>query len=142
MEDFFNKLLIIIVTYKEPYNESKSFSSLLKSVDEKYFPNLNFFIYDNSPTSYVNSESILDCVYKKINITYIHDPSNAGLGVAYNKGASIAEENKKKWLLILDQDTDFPKDIIKEYFKAVISNSDVDVFAPTLFTDNMKLISP
>lgn len=142
MEDFLNSLLIIIVTYKEPYFNCKSFCSLLESLDQKYFPNLNFFIYDNSPTSYINSKNDINSVYQNINLTYNHDSSNAGLGVAYNKGAAIAKQTNKKWLLILDQDTDFPKNVLVAYFKAVTSNSDVDIFAPTLFTEDMKLISP
>lgn len=142
MEDFLNNLLIIIVTFEESYNESKSFCSLLKSIDEKYFHNLNFFIYDNSPTSYVKSRSVLNSAYKNINVIYNHDPTNAGLGIAYNKGASIAKDVNKKWLLILDQDTDFPKDVLEAYYNAVNSNCNVDIFAPTLFAENMKLISP
>lgn len=142
MEDFLNSLLIIIVTYKEPYYRSKSFCSLLESLDQQYFPNLNFFIYDNSPTSYINSKSNLYSVHQNIKVIYNHDSSNAGLGIAYNKGAIIAEQTNKKWLLILDQDTNFPKDVLVAYFKAVTSNSDIDIFAPTLFAEDMKLISP
>lgn len=142
MEDFLNSLLVIIVTYKEPYSNCKTFCSLLESLDQQYFPNLNFFIYDNSPTSYVNSKSDLSIIYQNINVIYNHDASNGGLGIAYNKGAIIAEETNKKWLLILDQDTNFPKDVLHAYYKAITLNSDIDIFAPTLFAEDMKLISP
>lgn len=142
MKDFLNSLQIIIVTYKEPYSTCKSFCSLLESLDKQYYPNLHFFIYDNSPTEYVNSESRYNSVYQNVNVIYKHNPSNAGLGIAYNKGATIAEQNNKKWLLILDQDTDFPIGVLEVYYKAVISDSDIDVFAPTLFAEDMKLISP
>lgn len=142
MKEFLDSLLIIIVTYKEPYTNCKSFCSLLESIDQKYFPYLHFFIYDNSPVSFVNSASKLDTDYQNISVIYNHDSSNAGLGIAYNRGATFAKKKNKKWLLILDQDTDFPEGVIQLYYEAILSNSNIDIFAPTLFAKDMKLISP
>ncbi len=142
MEDFLDTLLIIIVTYKENFNKCKSFESLLKGIEKKHHSKMCFFIYDNSPSQFKDSLEELNTTNNHINITYFHDSSNPGLGIAYNKGAKLADTLGKKWLLLLDQDTSFSNNILQEYYKAVRNNVPIEVFAPILFSQKGDLISP
>lgn len=139
MEDFLNSLLIIIVTYKEPFDKCESFSSILSEKDDY---KLSFFIYDNSPNQYKSYESYSNYINKKIEVTYYHDSNNSGLGIAYNRGAQLANELGKKWLLLLDQDTSFSNNILQEYYEAVNNNLTIEIFAPTLYSLKGKLLSP
>lgn len=142
MEEFLDNLLIIIVTYKEHFDKCKSFKSLLEGIEKRHYPKMCIFIYDNSPFQFINSFGELNTSNDPINITYFHDSSNSGLGVAYNKGSKLAHELGKKWLLLLDQDTSFSNNILREYYEATINNLQVEIFAPTLFSQKGDLISP
>ena len=142
MENFLNSLLIIIVTYKEPFEKCKSYSSLLSILSIKNDYKLSFFIYDNSPEPCTSSLNYSNDIDKKIEVNYYHDSQNSGLGVAYNKGAKLANELEKKWLLLLDQDTSFSNNILQEYYEAITKNLPIEVFAPTLFSQKGDLISP
>jgi GT2 family glycosyltransferase len=140
MKDFIDSLLIIIVTYKEPYYGCKTFCSLLKSLENESNSSLNLFVYDNSPISLISND--YNTHNKQFKVNYFHDSLNSGLGVAYNNGAKVAGDLGKKWLLLLDQDTDFPDDVLSKYFEAVMANQSIDIFAPTLFSPKGELISP
>lgn len=142
MEDFLNSLLIIIVTYKQEYDQCATFRSLVENLCDKYKSDVFLYIYDNSPSKYENDSLHSNKIDRKINVIYNHDAQNSGLGVAYNSGAILAEDTGKKWLLLLDQDTNFSGGILENYFEAVISNKQIDIFAPTLFSKNNRLISP
>lgn len=82
---------------------------------------ISLFVYDNS------MESHPVCCE---NITYIHDPQNSGLSVAYNTAARYAKENGYEWMLLLDQDTDFSNILIDDYINAIESHPEIKMFAP------------
>jgi GT2 family glycosyltransferase len=142
VEYFFEKLLIIIVTYNENYSNSKTFKTIINSFESIKDFHLDFFIYDNSPNILPNIENQILGHNPSININYYHDNTNSGLGKAYNKGAEFAIKTKKKWLLLLDQDTELPEDILVKYFEATSISKKIDLFAPTLFSHKGDLISP
>ena len=115
---FINNFLLCIVLYKTSIEQSKTYSSFVQKYSE-----CNLFIYDNSPTANV---------INRPNTIYIHDPKNSGLSVAYNKAAEYAKENGYKWLLLMDQDTDFSGISITDYEKAISNNPTIKVFAPKI----------
>lgn len=99
---------------------------------------LDIVIYDNSP----ESQDVNEHDFKRFNINYISNTKNPGVSEAYNHGAKIARESNKKWILILDQDTKFNKEIFSEYWKAIQTFEEVSLFAPILKIDNDRILSP
>jgi rhamnosyltransferase len=129
--DLEENLLIVLVVYEMKIHESPSFNSLIKASSRKP---TTFFIYDNSK------------IFQPIPSTHCaiichHDPTNPGVSKAYNEGYKIAKSSTKKWLLLADQDTEFPVNIFSDYSNAIKNYPDTKVFAPVL-SDSMGLVSP
>ena len=99
---------------------------------------MDIVVYDNSPTSMVTQS---DCISDNWRIHYIHDKTNPGVSKAYNEGFKITKKLNKKWVLLLDQDTTFPRDAIPRYFQAVCKYKENFLFVPTLKSGN-KIWSP
>lgn len=135
MINFLNDLLIVIVKYNISLEESESFCSLNKIVEHKE-KKLTLFVYDNSK----DKEEIK--TYKNLDITYIHNAKNPGVSMSYNEGAAYAKKLKKKWILLLDQDTTLPSLILEKYNEAIIKNPNIKLFVPILKLINNKIFSP
>ncbi len=134
MDDFLDSLMVILVLYQTPLEDSESFCSILEF--ENGSQDLDVYVYDNSPGSqHINT-------YKGLCITYVHDAKNPGVSQAYNSGAEYARAHKKKWILLLDQDTSLPMGLLDTYRKASLSNSDIKLFVPILKLKNGKIFSP
>jgi len=137
INDFIKDILCILVIYKTKPEESLSFTSLtsnLQRIDGK----LDILIYDNSPLS---SNYISTYDNSCWNIQYIHDANNPGVSFSYNTGYKIAQKMNKKWLLLLDQDTFFPENILELYFESATQFSENKLFVPIL-VHKEKIISP
>jgi GT2 family glycosyltransferase len=132
-------IIAVLVLYKIDLNDSTTFNSLQKSLSITN-STLDIIVYDNSPTSFFNKEKY-DNV-KQFNIFYINNKSNPGVSTAYNVAAKIARSKNKKWLFLLDQDTFFPYDTFKTYSNAIVSMSNIMVFAPILKSSRGIFISP
>jgi len=101
------KILAIIVAYNQDIMSSATFQSLIGAFEKNAFENaLSILIYDNSPTSQTFNWSV------PTPMSYVHDPTNAGLAKAYNYALDVAVSNGCDWLLLLDQDSYLPKDFI------------------------------
>lgn len=128
--DLLKDIFAVLVLYKCTIEESETFQSLNISLTN-INATLDILVYDNSPgASYCNKKFDKG----RMKVTYINDTSNSGVSKAYNVGAEIAGGLKKKWLLILDQDTIFPLEAIKKYQEQTASNC--PVHAPVLSTGN------
>lgn len=128
----------VIVLYKCKLQDSITFNSLstaLKKENHDVRPDL--YVYDNSP---YKQDQFLE--NNNWTITYISDLSNAGLSLAYNLAASHALTLNKKFILLLDQDTEFPLHSIKTYLDSINDNMHVSLFAPILKIQNDKIMSP
>ncbi|MDB4902490.1 MAG: hypothetical protein JWQ63_1771 [Mucilaginibacter sp.] len=131
-------VLAVLVLYKTKLSDSISFTSLTKSlqiIDRK----IDLLVYDNFP-KYNNNERLNG--YINWNITYYGDEDNSGVSKAYNTAASMALEKNKKWLLLLDQDTDFPIQTINEYITAINAYPKEKLFVPIMLTVDGNIISP
>lgn len=93
----------------------------------------HLFIYDNSPSPHTPPQDVAH---------YVHDPSNGGLGCAYNTACRYAEAEGYEWLLLLDQDTTFPPNAIDKYEKAIVTHPEIDMIAPRHMVNNGKFLSP
>lgn len=96
MED----ILIVVVLYKRKVEELKN----LKNLND-----ISILFYDNSPYSYRPK-------LKKQQL-YISDEKNPGVSKAYNEAIKIAKKLNKKYLLLLDQDTEFTKENLDKYLE-------------------------
>jgi len=134
MNDFLNSLTIIIVIYNIELEDSESFQSILQMHAEE--AELNVFVYDNS----LKPQKLK--AYKNIRLSYVHDPNNSGVSKAYNTGAENAKKEQKEWVLLLDQDTTLPSDILKQYNSAIKTYSEAKLIVPILQLANGKIFSP
>lgn len=129
-----NNILATIVLYNTSLEQSSSFQSLSEALSG--FPDrLDVLVYDNSPTQMYTGE-----LYSSWSIHYYHDPANSGVSKAFNKAGEFAKALGKKWMLLLDQDTSFPKDTIQTYLRIAKENNS-GLFAPILLS-RQKVISP
>lgn len=124
-----SSVLAVIVIYNTEISESTAFNSLYRIHE------LDFVIYDNSP---YHQEYKSDNRIKY----YIHDKDNGGLSKAYNIAAAYAHKHSYEWILIADQDTCFPLDLLKTYTKAIREYPNIRLFIPQVRVDNGKYLSP
>lgn len=128
-EPLIDDLLVILVLFNTQLSESAAYISLSKSLGGS----CHLFIYDNSP----EPQTWASDAFK---ITYVHDKRNPGVSKAYNEGFKKAKELKKKWLLLVDQDTEFPIGAFKKYSQA-ISQENTGLVIPIL-RDARGIVSP
>jgi GT2 family glycosyltransferase len=129
-----NNILVIIVLYKQQLAESSSYKSLLKNVTDT---KIDLFVYDNSPQEF--EQDTIPFSTEKFNIKYERNLSNAGVSLAYNKGAEYARSLEKKWLLLFDQDTDIPQNFLSVLIQNINLFSQEHIFVPRLFDNNIQL---
>jgi rhamnosyltransferase len=135
---FNEDVLAVIVLYKIKLSDSLSFKSLSASLKPGK-NRLELLVYDNSPEYNVGQE--FDD-YKKWNITYQADPENSGVSKAYNSAAALAAKKGKNWLLLLDQDTNFPVVTLAAYETAINNYPGEKLFVPVMITTANEIISP
>ena len=134
MTEFIDSLQVIIVLYNIALEESESFLSI-RDMDIGG-GGLSLFVYDNSE----QPQSMME--YKNLHVYYRHDPKNSGVSKAYNEGSAYALKYKKKWVLLLDQDTSLPSSLLKKYWEATKQNPELKLFVPVLELKNGKIFSP
>jgi len=107
-----NSLQIVLVLYQTKIEDSLCFQSLLKYI---YPLNLNYelLIYNNSPEIIILSRE--DCVV-------INAKQNGMLAEAYRYALQLAIKSHKKWLLLLDQDTELTIEYFEELNKILHSD--------------------
>lgn len=127
-------LCIVIVLYKIQLEESVSFQSILNAHRGEEV--ISIFVYDNSPFPQKLKE------YSGLNMTYEHNPNNPGVSKAYNTGAQYALQNRKNWILLLDQDTTLPNEILSKFNTAINQHPLIKLFAPKLILENGRIFSP
>jgi len=133
----FDNFIIVLVLYRTVLEKCSSFKTLAQTKGKA--EKLDLVVYDNSPISQgrpVFFES------QGFNVHYISDTSNPGIGKAYNRAVNFAKQKNKKWLLFLDQDTKIAPDMLNLYLEKVNVESDMYIFATTLFGSDGRLISP
>ena len=130
-------VLGVMVLYKRSLRESETFMSLSKAIVGTS-RSLDLLVYDNSPESHFDKNVELGYSGK---ITYIHDSTNPGICKAYNTGFEKALAINKKWLLLLDQDTDFTSNYIESLLNAVKKDKNYVSIVPVVYS-NGKIVSP
>ncbi len=129
-----NSCLIVLVLYKQKLQETASYQSLMAAWPSSTC--MKLLVYDNSPAA-----QFIDQTLDRPLFQYIHDPSNPGVGKAYNVAANMAREEGYRWLMLMDQDSTFPVNIFDEYAASIQAFPHVLIFGPRLF-DDRGLLSP
>lgn len=138
--DCINDIFAVVVTYNSLFQGSDTMRSLNLSL-QKTNKRLDILIYDNSP---INQHAYYDgLTLDRFKITYLSDISNPGVSAAYNTAAKIAKKHDKKWILLLDQDTNFSENIFDAYTGAISAYShDIKLFVPILKLKDGRIFSP
>ncbi len=116
----------VIVIYKTTISDSECYKSFLAKF------NRPFMIYDNSPETYIQHKEEIPS-----NAIYIRNINNEGLSIAYNTAAEYAKRHGYDKLLLLDQDTLFPMEMMEKMEKCV-----EDVCAPIVRINGNIPFSP
>jgi GT2 family glycosyltransferase len=132
-------VLSVIVLYKCDLRNSISFNSLLKAVENSEGV-LELLLYNNSPEINIDTSAFEQ---EKINVSLINDNTNSGVSKAYNLAHSITNEEGKKWLLLLDQDTQLPSDFFSVFFEQRKKDAEERerLYIPVIKSNN-RIISP
>ncbi len=125
--------MVVLVVYKMEINESPAFISLTKALQSGNH-RAAIFIYDNSPRTHTHTQN------QNWIITYRNDPGNPGVSKAYNEGFELAKSQNKKWILLVDQDTEFPIDAFDRYQKC-LRKLNSPIIIPKLI-DRIGIASP
>lgn len=134
-------IVFCIVTYKEQFNKSITFNTLVESFkNSKLSDQINIFIYDNTPAIEVNHyETInLDNKDSSIHLKYFTSKKNIGLARAYNFLANEATKESHEWIVLLDQDTTLPSNFFESYYN---TSENYYLQAPKVFSNNI-MVSP
>jgi GT2 family glycosyltransferase len=129
-------ILPVLVLYKMSLRESKTFCTL-KSCAIATGVKLELLVYDNS----ADPEIPDDLTDDTFTIHYISNRSNPGVSTAYNHGALLAEQLDKKWLLLLDQDTEIPENFLSAFMEGYRQHENESLFSPVLKSGE-QLLSP
>ncbi len=127
----------ILVLFNCNIGDSESYNTIVESLaqeNEKAY----LYIYDNSLQNQIINKN--DSVW--LSVSYVHDSRNSGLGVAYNSGVKLATRLNLEWVVLLDQDTQFPVNFIKKLNLAIRQYDHIKLFAPMLTLKNGRAFSP
>ncbi|GAB3793511.1 glycosyltransferase [Spirosoma humi] len=138
--DLWADTLIVIVIYNTNLTDSVTFLSLEKSILVSNLPySVDLLVCDNS----LHSKTDITQVNKSgvFNIRYLHDLDNPGVSLSYNRASDLALVLKKKWLLVLDQDTGLPTNVVTKYQQSVNQFHGFPIYCPLVYSNSL-LFSP
>jgi len=113
-----HSIYAIIVSYEPNSSLIRLYESIKSQVDE-------IVIIDNNSR---NTESIH--ILKELenqNISVIYNKENSGIATALNQGVKIAIDKKYKWILTLDQDSEFYQNTYNLLLESYESLKDKDI---------------
>ena len=135
---YIDTILVVIVLYQTELYESKSYQSLSNELETYLsdFQQIDVVIVNNGPTP-------ISCLTdkKSARLHLIEQLDNPGVSKAYNVAGRLAQELGKRWLLLLDQDTELPIGFLSRYVQSVEKYPNVPIHTPKLY-DGSILVSP
>ncbi|AKD56048.1 glycosyltransferase [Spirosoma radiotolerans] len=130
-------LLVLIVLFKNTIKDSETITSILRQELTKGFFSLKVIIWDNSPTP-LSDDDMDIMVQNNINFSYIFKAKNEKLSIVYN---SIIKDYNFNFILLLDQDSLFPKNYFDTLSNIVNLFPNINLFLPIIKNRN-KIVSP
>lgn len=128
-------IIAVVVLYRTKFRESISVLSLERSISKAGWKSMDMMVYDNSPEYNLDVNFSFD----SFNVHYVPDHLNSGVSHAYNLAARLGKELGKKYILLLDQDTEIAEHFCQE-LDSLIYNSYNLIFP--LLSSNGKILSP
>ena len=126
--ELINKTVGVIVTY------NPDIELLKKNIDAVITQVRHLYITDNNSN---DTDGLTRLVNDYKNVTLITNEKNMGLPYCYNLIMKKAKANNFEWLLILDQDSVCPANMMKEYAKAAKKN--VAIISPSILDINLNV---
>jgi len=130
-----NEPLISIII--PAYNRPKSLKSLLESVKNSSYKNIEVIISDNSRESY--KEEYSDLISKYSFAKYHYNGKNLLIAGGWNKGF---EESKGDLIFFCGDDYIFDKMMLNQLTKFISSNDDCGVVGPMVYYSNNEIYPP
>ena len=129
-------LLVLVVLYKTPMQESRTLQSLIGQA--RIPASVRLIIWDNSPQSMRDADT-LDALAGRFGaVQYIHDENNKALSSLYN---DVVKANPADLYLILDQDSGLPPEYVENALARAAEHPRVALFAPQIVVGG-QLVSP
>ncbi|WP_291051447.1 MULTISPECIES: glycosyltransferase [unclassified Empedobacter] len=114
---------ISIVTYNTSH---KDLDLLLKSFG-KVQTDIQIYIVDNSPTN-----ALSFYFEKKLNVIYIHNPSNPGFGASHNVAIDLSIKNNVSYHFIVNPDVYFKEDVVSKMVEYMKKDSKIGMMMPQI----------
>lgn len=127
-----NNIFAVIVTYNPNSSLIRLYDSIKNQADE-------ICVIDNNSCN-KSSVSILKELENK-NISVVYNKENLGVATALNQGVKIAIDKKYKWVLTLDQDSEFLPNTynnLLEYYETLKDKNKTMIIAPKV-TERVNL---
>jgi GT2 family glycosyltransferase len=112
-----SRIAVVVVLYGQTLADSETLRSLTTAARDLPAP-LPVLTYDNSPEPDRDANAVT-LATETLALEYRHDPSNPGVGGAYNEALRWAVDKAIEWLLLLDQDTLVPVDVLRATIDSV-----------------------
>lgn len=113
------------------YNTSHTDLDLLLKSFEKVKADVQIYIVDNSPTN-----ALSFYFEKKLNIVYIHNPTNPGFGASHNIAIQKSVENNVDFHFIINPDIYFSEDVITPMIEFMSNNPKVGMMMPQILNED------
>jgi hypothetical protein len=133
---FADTVLPVVVVYGHNFLHVPLVHSLI-SIAVHQNKKIDLVVFDNSPPAQSSSLS-----HAYLNLNYVANPSNPGLGPCYNQAAEIARQSGKTWLLLFDQDAVLPTTLFERYEEAIRVHPGYGLYAPVLESADGRVLSP
>lgn len=127
------KVGVVIVNYNGERYTSTCVRSVLKSSYENYL----VIVVDNASSD--NSVRLLEEEFNS-KIVIIKNEKNLGFSAANNIGIKYALENECEYVILLNNDTEIDKDLIKNMVKASIENNNAIITPKIYYYDSPNKI--
>lgn len=130
------EICVVIVLYKCKLIESSSYKSLINIPRNNNFK-FHLIIFDNSPDPLIFDLPSGFFEY----VDYYISNENVGVVPAYNYALKYCKSKRIKWLLRLDQDSEYDMSLFYSFKRAISINSSCASYVPKI-TSKQRIISP
>ncbi|HZY39327.1 MAG TPA: glycosyltransferase family 2 protein [Mucilaginibacter sp.] len=104
-----------------------------KSLSQQSFKNYHLYLIDNSPSDETdNLITLLSAKYPIPGHTHIKNAKNEGVASGNNQGIKLALQNNSDYVLLLNNDIDFPQTFLLEDMVTCASQKNEDIIIPKI----------
>jgi GT2 family glycosyltransferase len=131
------KIGLVTVLYKS----DEVLEDFIKSISVQSFKNYHLYIIDNSPSD--ETDFLLDTLIAKYPVngfSHIKNPSNYGVAQGNNQGIKLSLENDCDYILLLNNDIDFPNvHLFEEMINCAVARGEDLIIPKILYYGTRKI---